>query len=122
MKMPPYKVLICDDDADILDVTGMLLEFAGFRVITQINSNKVIDQAIAERPNVMLIDIWMPFPGDQLTKEIKRIPQLAHIPVILFSAAINGKILARQAGADMFVEKPFDVENLTAIINSVIAA
>ncbi|UEG51381.1 response regulator [Mucilaginibacter daejeonensis] len=120
--MPPCKVLVCDDDVDILDMTGMLLEFAGFRVITQINSRKMIDQAIAERPDVMLIDIWMPLPGDQLTKEIKLTPQLAHIPVILFSAAIDGRIIAKEAGADRFIEKPFDVDNLAAIINSVIAA
>lgn len=122
MKMPPCKVLVCDDDVDILDMTGMLLEFAGFRVITQINSRKMIDQAIAERPDVMLIDIWMPLPGDQLTKEIKLTPQLAKIPVILFSAAVDGRIIAKEAGADHFIEKPFDVDNLAAIINSVIAA
>ncbi|MCD8739006.1 response regulator [Mucilaginibacter roseus] len=116
------KVLVCDDDNDILDMTSMLLEFAGFQVITQINSNKVIDQAIAERPDVMLIDIWMPFPGDKLTRQIKQTPQLSRIPVVLFSAAINGKMIAKEAGADRFVEKPFDVENLAAIINSVIAA
>ncbi|UEG51879.1 response regulator [Mucilaginibacter daejeonensis] len=116
------KVLVCDDDKDILDMTSMLLEYSGFEVITQINSSKVIDQAIAEKPDVMLIDIWMPFSGDELTRQIKKTPQLLRIPVVLFSAAINGKMIAKEAGADRFVEKPFDVENLAAIINSVIAA
>lgn len=120
MSTLPRKVLVCDDDNAILDVTGMLLEYAGFNVITQIDSRLVISQAIAERPDVMLIDIWMPLPGDRLTREIKKTPQLYHIPVILFSAAIDGKIIAKEAGADYFIEKPFDVENLAALINSAI--
>lgn len=122
MGVSPCKVLVCDDNADILDVTSMLLEYAGFQVVTQINSRKVIDQAMVEQPNVMLLDIWMPFPGDELTKQIKQTPQLAHIPVILFSAAIDGKMIAKESGADRFVEKPFDVANLSEIIYAVLAA
>lgn len=120
MSLAIRKVLVCDDDDAILDVATMLLEDAGFQVVAQINSNKVISQAIEEKPDVMLIDIWMPLPGNELTKQIKKTPELAHIPVILFSAAIDGKIVAKEAGADYFIEKPFDVLNLATIINSVL--
>lgn len=115
------KILVCDDDESILDVTSMLLSFAGFEVLTQINSKKLLQQALQEQPDLFLIDIWMPdLPGNEVTKLIKATPELAHIPIILFSAAIDGNIIAKEAGADRFVEKPFDVDNLSQIINDVL--
>lgn len=115
-----YKVLVCDDDYDILDITSMLLEYEGFKVITQIDSNKLIDQALKEQPDVMLVDIRMPLPGNVIAKQMKQMPQLAHIPIVLFSAEIDAHKIAFKSGADGFIEKPFDADNLASVIRSLI--
>ncbi len=121
MSNSPRTVLVCDDDESILDVTSILLSYAGFNVLIQQESNRLIRQAIKEQPDVLLLDIWMPLmSGDQLTRIIKKTSEIAHIPVILFSAAIDGKIIAKEAGADRFIEKPFDLDNLSHIINDVL--
>lgn len=111
------KILVCDDDHDILEVTSMLLEFEGFQVLTQIDSNKLIDQALTEKPDIMLIDIWMPLPGNIITENIRQIPDLAHIPIILFSAEIDGQNIAEKSGADRFIEKPFEIDSLALAIH-----
>ena len=120
MKDLPCKILVCDDDHDILEITGILLEYEGFNVVTQIDSSKIIDQARLEQPDVMLIDIWMPLPGNVIVTDMKRLPELAHIPIILFSAEINGRAIAEKSGAEQFIEKPFDIDSLVIAIHSLI--
>ncbi len=120
MKDLPCKILVCDDDHDILEITGILLEYEGFNVVTQIDSSKIIDQARLEQPDVMLIDIWMPLPGNVIVTDMKRLPELAHIPIILFSAEINGRAIAEKSGAEQFIEKPFDIDSLVTAIHSLI--
>lgn len=117
MSTIPCKILVCDDDHAILEVTSMLLEFEGFQVVTQIDSHKLIDQALIEKPDVMLIDIWMPLPGNIIMEGIKQMPDLAHIPVILFSAEIDGRNIAKKSGADRFIEKPFEIDSLALAIH-----
>lgn len=120
MKDLPCKILVCDDDHDILEITGILLEYEGFNVVTQIDSSKIIDQARLEQPDVMLIDIWMPLPGNVIVTDMKLLPELAHIPIILFSAEINGRAIAEKSGAEQFIEKPFDIDSLVTAIHSLI--
>lgn len=120
MKDLPCKILVCDDDHDILEITGILLEYEGFNVVTQIDSSKIIDQARLEQPDVMLIDIWMPLPGNVIVTDMKQLPELAHIPIILFSAEINGRAIAEKSGAEQFIEKPFDIDSLVTAIHSLI--
>ena len=113
--------MICDDEPDILEMTGMLLEIEDFEVSTQVNSGHLIEQAIQEQPDLLLLDLWMPFlPGDQLARNIRNTPELAHIPIIIFSAAPDGKTKAEAAGADGFIAKPFDGNNLVKLIQSIL--
>ncbi|WP_345949226.1 response regulator [Mucilaginibacter sp. PAMB04274] len=110
--MEKKKILVCDDSIDILDMTSMILD-DDFEVITQSNSTELIGQALIEQPDLMLIDLWMPFlPGDQLTRTIRLTPDIAHIPIIIFSAAVEGKQMAKEAGAQDFIAKPFDIDIL----------
>ena len=122
-KMKKKKILVCDDNMDILDITSMILEAEGFEVVTQVNSTALVAQALNERPDLMLLDLWMPFlPGDQLTRAIRHIPALANTPIIIFSAALHGKQMAAAAGANGFIEKPFDMHRLTRLITQTLGA
>lgn len=107
-------ILICDDDEGILDVTTMVLESYGYRVIPVINSLKVLDTVNRENPDLVILDLWMPgINGEQLVEALKGNPETHDTPVIIISASRDGSTIARQSGANDFLEKPFDIDMLT---------
>lgn len=114
------KVLIFDDDEDILAICTYILEEQGWEVNTFSNCNNIIEKVESIMPNVILMDNWIPDSGGIVaTQAIKQQPNLKNIPVIYFSANNDIKTLAQQAGADSFLAKPFDLEELENIVNSV---
>ncbi len=116
----PKKVLIFDDDEDILAICTYILEEQGWEVSTFSNCNNVIEKVESIMPEVILMDNWIPDSGGILaTQTIKQQEKLKHIPVVYFSANNDIKTLAQQAGADSFLAKPFDLEELENIVNHV---
>jgi len=111
------KVMILDDDMDILQICSIVLKKKGFDVSTLNNSNQIVDRVRAYQPDVILMDNWIPGPGGiEATKELKNTTDLHGIPVIFFSANSNVTQLAREANADFFLQKPFDITELEAIV------
>jgi two-component system cell cycle response regulator DivK len=111
------KVLILDDDMDILQICSIVLKKKGFDVSTLNSSHQVVDRVRNYQPDVILMDNWIPGPGGiEATKELKNTPDLQGIPVIFFSANSNVTQLAKEARADYFLQKPFDITELEAII------
>lgn len=111
------KVLILDDDMDILQICSIVLKKKGFDVSTLNNSHQIVEQVRNLRPDVILMDNWIPGPGGiAATKELKSTPDLQSIPVIFFSANSNVTQLAKEAQADYFLQKPFDISELEAIV------
>ena len=111
------KVLILDDDMDILQICSIVLKKKGFDVSTLNNSNQVVERVRNYHPDVILMDNWIPGPGGiEATRELKNTPDLQSIPVIFFSANSNVTQLAKEAQADYFLQKPFDITELEAIV------
>ena len=111
------KVLILDDDIDILQICSIVLKKKGFDVSTLDSSNQIVDRVRACQPDVILMDNWIPGPGGvEATKELKNTHDLHNIPVIFFSANNNVTQLAQEANADYFLQKPFDITELEAIV------
>jgi len=111
------KVLILDDDLDILQICTIVLKKKGFDVSTLNNSNQVVEHVRSYLPDVILMDNWIPGPGGiEATKELKNTPDLQSIPVIFFSANSNVTQLAKEAQANYFLQKPFDISELEAIV------
>jgi DNA-binding response OmpR family regulator len=107
-------ILICDDDEGILDVTSIVLESNGYRVIPVINSLKVLDTVHKENPDLIILDLWMPgINGEQLVEALKGNADTRDLPIIIISASRDGSIIAKQSGANDFLEKPFDIDMLT---------
>lgn len=116
------KVLIFDDDEDILAICTYILEEQGWEVSTFSNCNNIIEKVESIMPEVILMDNWIPDSGGIVaTQAIKQQQHLKRIPVIYFSANNDIKTLAKQAGADSFLAKPFDLEDLENIVNQVTA-
>lgn len=111
------KVFIFDDNTDILELCTFILEDAGYEIKTSSTSNNIIDQVSAYIPDIIFMDNWLPDVGGiEATRELKAHDTLRHIPVIYFSANNDVMLLADQAGADGYLSKPFDIQELENII------
>ncbi|AZA60433.1 response regulator [Chryseobacterium indoltheticum] len=119
--MEGKKIMICDDDDSILEVLQMMLEFDGYTVFLENNSTNLIKQINNVNPDLLLMDLWMPvLSGDQLLKTIRTTSELKNLPVIIFSASVDGKEIASSAGADTFIAKPFDMDDISSKIEGLL--
>ena len=108
------KVLVVDDDQEMRDLLSSLLEGEGYEVILGSNGEEAIELAEKENPQVILLDFEMPgIDGIEACKRLKREGQTASIPIIMITAYKNKKPDAIEAGADDFVNKPFDPTELS---------
>lgn len=116
------KVFVFDDNTDILELCTIILEDAGYDIKTSSTSNNIIDQVMAYTPDIIFMDNWLPDVGGiDATRALKAHALLKDIPVIYFSANNDVKSLADQAGADGYLSKPFDIEELEGIISKHLA-
>ncbi len=114
--MTRKKILIADDDAGILDSLTMMLEDAGYDVDTTINGATVQDMR-EELPDLLLLDIWMSgMDGRDICKHLKSQKLTKRIPIIMISANKDAAQIAKEAGADDFIAKPFQMDDLLAIV------
>ena len=115
------KIMVCDDDQGILDVIQMLLETENFTVYTEVHSPNLISSIQLHSPDLLLLDLWMPImAGDELLKTIRLNEEIKNLPVIILSASIDGSDIAEDAGADAFVAKPFDMNDLISKVRSLL--
>lgn len=111
------KVFVFDDNKDILDLCTFILEDAGYEIRTSESASDIENQVASYMPDIIFMDNWLPdLGGIQATKAIKNHPDLKHIPVIYFSANNDISTLADQAGADSYLSKPFDINDLEEIV------
>ncbi len=104
----PKTVLIIDDDPTILETARRLLERDGLRVIVHSQGFDATNFAIRHHPDLVLIDVNMPFlPGDKLAEIFKRQEGLSVIPLVLFSSNEEGALrrMANQVGAIGYISK-----------------
>jgi len=117
------KVFVFDDNPDILELCTIILEDAGYEIKTSVTSNDIIGQVSAYMPDIIFMDNWLPDVGGiDATRALKADDNLKNIPVIYFSANNDVKALAEQAGADDYLSKPFDIQELERIVGKYIAA
>ncbi len=110
--MNKKKIMVADDDTGILEAMQMMLEDAGFEVIITEDARKVQDMR-DELPDVLLLDIWMSgMDGTHVCQHLKSQNQTKHIPIILCSANKDTRHLAKACGADDFLAKPFEMNDL----------
>ena len=117
------KIVIFDDDEDILSICSYILEEQGWEVHTFSDCNNIVEKVSGILPDVIMMDNWIPDSGGIIaTQTLKKTEGLKEIPVIYFSANSDIQILANHAGAQTYLAKPFDLEDLEKVINRVIAA
>jgi DNA-binding NtrC family response regulator len=117
------KIVIFDDDEDILSICSFILEEQGWTVYAFTDCNKITEKVSSILPNVILMDNWIPDDGGIIATQIlKKNEELKNIPVIYFSANSDIELLANHAGAETYLAKPFDLEELERVINTVLVS
>ncbi len=110
------KILVADDDAAIVDAIKMMLEVADYQVEVTLDGN-VIPKVESIKPNLLLLDIWMNgVDGRDICRKIKQDRTIKDTPVVLISASRDLATSAKNACADDFLEKPFNMDTLIAKI------
>lgn len=104
------KILVVDDESDILKIVTMRLTKMGYDLVTAHNGQEAIELARREKPDLILMDCQMPvLSGLEACRQIKLDSQLNHIPLILMTATPG--IIAEDAvkvKADAYIKKPFE--------------
>jgi CheY-like chemotaxis protein len=109
------KVLIVDDEVDIVSTVKYRLEFCEFEVVTAANGKEGLEKAASEKPDIILLDISMPvMNGHEMLERLKNNPELKDIPVIMFTAFSDARYVAKavELGVTDYATKPFDFPEL----------
>ena len=114
------KILIVEDDVDTLDMIEFVLRGNGYAVI-RINREITLKEIAGINPDMVILDFLTPYGlGTDLCLSLKNSEPTKHIPVILYSASNNLKTLAKESGADGYIAKPFDINDLLDSVNRLI--
>ena len=109
------KILVVDDELDILKVVTFRVKKLGHEVVTATNGQEALDLAHKERPDLILLDIRLPvMDGYEVCRRIKIDEELKHIPIVFLTASSAAKIAdkTKEFKADDYLIKPFDPEEL----------
>jgi len=118
------KILYVEDNDDNIYMLQNRLKRAGFTVLIARDGAEGVAMAVAELPNLILMDMGLPvLDGAEATRRIKAMPETKHIPVIALTAnAMTGdKEMALAAGCDDFDTKPVDLPRLLGKIQAALA-
>jgi len=114
-------ILVVDDDLDILAFLHDLLELEGYRVIITTRGDDVEKMQQESLPDLILLDVFLAGrDGLEIVKRLKNREETQQIPVIMFSAHPKAEAMARAAGAEDFLAKPFPVDNLLAKVDALL--
>lgn len=113
------RVLICDDDPDILEVCRVILGKKGYEVLTSVDCESIFQRLAELKPDIVLMDLWIPvMGGEACTKLLREQEATRNVPVILFSANNEIEQISKKVNAEGFIRKPFDIKDLLNIIET----
>ena len=121
--MMQKKILVADDEKDIVELIAYNLEQEGFAVCKAFDGRKAWEMVNADKPDLVILDLMMPLmPGMEVCRMIRRQAETAAIPIIMLTAKSDpvDKILGLEIGADDYITKPFHVRELIARIRAVL--
>jgi DNA-binding response OmpR family regulator len=119
--MSQYRVLVVDDDREIVRLVQGYLEQAGYRVLCAYDGGEALRILRAEKPDLLLLDLMLPNrDGWEITRILRGDPVLSEIPLIMVTARVDDidKILGLELGADDYITKPFNPREVVARVNA----
>lgn len=119
----PKKILVVDDEKDIVDLITYNLEKEGFATIKAYDGENALELVKAKKPDLIVLDLMLPgIRGLEVCTLIRKKPETETIPIIMLTAKGDqvDKILGLEIGADDYITKPFNVRELIARIRAVL--
>lgn len=112
------KILVIDDEPDLLELVKKRLEASGYKVVTAQNGIEGFEKAKEEKPNLILLDIMMPVDGFKVLTQLKADRDTSYIPTIMLTYKGESALIfeAERLGATDYVIKPFDSKTLLSLI------
>jgi two-component system, OmpR family, alkaline phosphatase synthesis response regulator PhoP len=117
------RILVVDDDPDLVRLLGAYLERAGFQVLTAYNGESALHILRRERPDLLLLDLMLPDrDGWDVTRIVRADPGLGSTPIIMLTARVEDydRILGLELGADDYVTKPYNPREVVARVRAVL--
>jgi DNA-binding response OmpR family regulator len=115
------KILVADDEQEIRDLLDHFLKDKGYEVILASDGDQALQLANTENPQAIILDVRMPgLDGLEVCKRLKEKEETKFIPVIFITGFEDNKLDALDMGADDFVNKPFDMVELSTRVQSVL--
>ena len=121
--MNKKKILLVDDERDMVYAVKMQLEADGFRVLTAPDGQEGLDKARKEKPDLIILDLMLPkIDGYKVCRMLKFDEKYKGIPIIIYTARAQeaDEKLGYEVGADAYLTKPFDPKKLLAKINELL--
>jgi DNA-binding response OmpR family regulator len=111
------KILIVDDEPDLLEMVQISLETEGYECIVAYDGFRALDRARKEKPDLIILDVMLPgLNGYKICRLLKFDEQYKRIPIIMLTAEAQEKdrLIGEQTGADYYMTKPFAADKLIA--------
>jgi DNA-binding response OmpR family regulator len=113
--MGQKKILVVDDEVDLVETIRFPLESEGFTVLVSYNGEDALNQARTENPDLILLDIMLPkLDGYKVCRLLKFDERYRNIPILMLTAKTQekDKTIGMETGADEYITKPFDMDEL----------
>jgi two-component system alkaline phosphatase synthesis response regulator PhoP len=121
--MSKPKILVVEDEADIIEIIAYNLSREGFRVLSSRNGEEALDLARSQEPDLVLLDLMLPgMDGLEVCRQLKDEPRGAELPIIMVTAKgeESDVVLGLGVGADDYIVKPFSPRELVARVKAVL--
>jgi two-component system response regulator MtrA len=120
-----YRVVVADDDAAIRGLVEVAVRKAGAEVAAAVgDGTAAVDAIRSERPDLAVLDVSMPgMSGLEACQQVRADPRFSTLPVVMLSAAVHPAAVqsGMDAGADLYLEKPFSPRALAATLRELLA-
>jgi len=113
--MNPKKILIVDDEVDLVETIRFPLEMEGYHILVSYNGEDALNQARKENPDLILLDLMLPkLDGYKVCRLLKFDDRYKHIPILMLTAKTQekDKTLGMETGANEYITKPFEMDDL----------
>jgi two-component system alkaline phosphatase synthesis response regulator PhoP len=123
MKKKDIKILLVDDEPDILEIVGYNLSQEGYNIVTATNGKEAIVMAKKEQPQLIIMDVMMPeMDGMEACENIRKIPELSNVIITFLTARSEdySQVAGFEAGADDYISKPIKPKLLVSKVKALL--
>ena len=117
------RILVVDDDRDIVRLVRSYLEKAGYQILTAYDGETALKILKAEKPQLLVLDLMLPDKdGWDVARQVRSDPQIAATPIIMLTARVedSDKIVGLEIGADDYITKPFNPREVVARVRALL--